>query len=89
MWSAYKGVTFSAHDVAAMMILLKVARLKESPHKRDNWTDAAGYAGLGAEVCPTEEPYEFDKVSLGEREMMRKRMQQLDATAITWQPDES
>lgn len=52
MWSAYKGVEFSAHDVAAMMILLKVARLSESPHKRDNWTDAAGYAGLGAEVRP-------------------------------------
>jgi hypothetical protein len=50
MWSAYKGVTFEAHDVAAMMILLKVARLKTSPGKRDNWTDAAGYAGLGAEV---------------------------------------
>lgn len=52
MWSAYKRVEFSAHDVAAMMILLKVARLSESPHKRDNWTDAAGYAGLGAEVVP-------------------------------------
>lgn len=54
MWSAYKGVQFSAHDVAAMMILLKVARITESPHKRDNWTDTAGYAGLGAEVRPPE-----------------------------------
>lgn len=52
MWSAYKGVEFSAHDVAAMMILLKVARLSESPHKLDNWIDSAGYAGLGAEVAP-------------------------------------
>ena len=52
MWSAYKGVEFQAHDVAAMMILLKLARVSESPWKVDNWTDAGGYAGLGAEVAP-------------------------------------
>lgn len=52
MWSAYKGVVFTAHDVAAMMILLKVSRLSCSPAKRDNWVDIAGYAALGGEVAP-------------------------------------
>jgi hypothetical protein len=52
MWSAYKGVVFTAHDVAAMMILVKVSRLSMSPAKRDNWVDIAGYAALGGEVAP-------------------------------------
>lgn len=52
MWTAYKGIKFSAHDVAAMMVLTKVARLKVSPGKDDNWVDIAGYAALGYEVRP-------------------------------------
>ena len=52
MWSAYKGIRFTAHDVAAMMVLTKVARLKSSPGKDDNWVDIAGYAAVGYEVRP-------------------------------------
>ena len=52
MWSAYKGITFTAHDVAARMVLTKVARLKSSPGKDDNWVDIAGYAAVGYEVRP-------------------------------------
>ena len=54
MWSAYKGVKFHAHDVAAMMMLLKIARISESPWKADNWDDANGYGGIGAEVRPAQ-----------------------------------
>lgn len=50
MWSAYKGTLFEAHDVAAMMVLVKVSRLSVSPQKWDNWVDMAGYSALGAEV---------------------------------------
>lgn len=50
LWSAYKGVEFSAHDVAAMLALVKVARIATSPAKADNWVDLAGYAACGAEV---------------------------------------
>lgn len=35
------------HDVAIMMDQLKTSRLAWSPHKRDNWTDKAGYTGCG------------------------------------------
>lgn len=52
MWSAYKGIPFEAHDVAAMMVLTKVARLKTTPSKMDNWVDIAGYAAVGFESSP-------------------------------------
>ena len=52
MWSAYKDIEFSVHDVAAMMVLVKVARIKSSPGKDDNWVDIAGYAAVGYEVRP-------------------------------------
>lgn len=37
-------------DVAAMMCLLKIARIATSPTKEDNWVDLAGYAANGVEV---------------------------------------
>lgn len=37
-------------DVAAMMVLLKVARLERDPMHRDSWADVAGYAALGCEA---------------------------------------
>jgi hypothetical protein len=38
----------TATDVAAMMALMKVARLAESPQHADSWRDLAGYAACGA-----------------------------------------
>lgn len=35
------------HDVASMMMLLKVSRISWSPEKEDHWVDAAGYAACG------------------------------------------
>lgn len=37
-------------DVAAMMVLFKVARIATGNSKDDNWIDIAGYAACGAEV---------------------------------------
>ncbi len=51
----YEGMKWSweeiveAHDVAMMMILLKVARTK-GKKKRDNYVDIAGYAALAAKL---------------------------------------
>lgn len=47
MWSAYLGVQVEPHDVAAMMALLKVSRIRWSPQKLDSWVDLAGYAACG------------------------------------------
>ena len=57
MWGAYKGVYFEAHDVAAMLVLLKVARIAVSPDRLDHWVDVAGYGACGGEVRP-EVPHE-------------------------------
>ena len=51
LWGAYLGVEVKAHDVAAMMILLKMGRARGVPDKIDNWTDAAGYAACGGEIA--------------------------------------
>lgn len=35
------------HDVAVLLMLLKVSRIAWSPEKMDNWVDLAGYAACG------------------------------------------
>jgi hypothetical protein len=51
LWNAYGNLALTAVDVAVMMGLLKVARLKNSPAHRDSWVDLAGYAACGAEAA--------------------------------------
>jgi hypothetical protein len=51
-WSIYKGVEFDMHDVAAMMILLKLSRISHDPTNADSWIDVAGYAACGYDVRP-------------------------------------
>tara|TARA_R110002153_G_scaffold225217_1_gene377862 strand:+ start:262 stop:552 length:291 start_codon:yes stop_codon:yes gene_type:complete len=43
----------SAHDVATMMILLKISRLNYRSTS-DTWIDIAGYAALGCEMSGDE-----------------------------------
>ena len=38
------------HDVAAMLALLKIARIASGHAKADNWVDLAGYAACGGEI---------------------------------------
>lgn len=52
LWSVYLGTQVTAGNVAAMMILLKVAR---GGDHLDNWVDIAGYAACGAEICTRKE----------------------------------
>lgn len=47
MWSALKGVSFEAREVALFMIALKLSR-ETHQRKRDNWVDIAGYARCGS-----------------------------------------
>jgi hypothetical protein len=63
MWNAYlegkpeQGNSLNAKDVAAMMVLLKTARLANNPDHRDSLVDICGYAAL-IERCdetPTQE----------------------------------
>lgn len=43
-------VTVLPEDVAAMLGLLKIARIATGHGKADNWVDLAGYAACGGEI---------------------------------------
>ena len=50
-WSTYLDRRIAAHDVGAMMALLKVARIRSNPKHPDNWVDGAGYMACGGELA--------------------------------------
>jgi len=43
LWSAYLNTPIDAHDVAYMMVLLKISRLRGSKLHRDSHLDAIAY----------------------------------------------
>ena len=49
-WSTYLNVLIEPKDVAAMMALLKIARIASGNVKADSWIDLAGYAACGCEL---------------------------------------
>lgn len=63
-WGTYLNQQITPVDVAAMMSLLKLARVAEGHAKEDNWVDLAGYAACGAEIeseCPVESCEKYEK----------------------------
>ena len=50
MWSGYLGIDVTPSDVAMLMILLKIARAKNSKSYADNYIDIAGYAACAGEL---------------------------------------
>jgi len=54
LWSAYMDIKFTAKDVAIMMALLKVARIKAG-NSIDSAIDLAGYAACAGEIYTKEE----------------------------------
>lgn len=62
-WSAHLNIEVSASDVAVMMGLLKIARIRANPGNDDNWIDLCGYSACGGELAtggsmsdPTDHP---------------------------------
>jgi len=63
LWESYlsrifekrKGIKLEPHDIAAMMVLLKVSRLSWTPTKKDHWLDLAGYAACGWDCTTRDE----------------------------------
>ena len=51
LWRAYKGVDFTAVDVAMMMALLKIARIQSGTASEDSFVELAGYAACGGEIA--------------------------------------
>ena len=54
LWSVYiqrlEHGYLEGKDVAAMLALLKIARIASGHAKMDNWIDLAGYAACGGEL---------------------------------------
>lgn len=50
MWTTYVDTYIGPKDVAAMLALLKIARIASGHAKADNWIDLAGYAACGGEL---------------------------------------
>ena len=53
LWTVYLdyATKIDAHDVAAMMALLKIARISENPQHMDSWVDGCGYFACGGEIA--------------------------------------
>jgi len=54
-WSAHLDHPITAADVAVMMTLMKLARIKANPAHLDSWVDGCGYLACGGEIA-TEQP---------------------------------
>ena len=50
LWTDYLDAEVSALDVAMMMCLLKIARIKNGGGTGDSFVDLAGYAACGGEI---------------------------------------
>ena len=53
-WSAHLGIPVTETDVAALMTLFKLARLKANPTNPENWVDGCGYLACGGEIAATQ-----------------------------------
>lgn len=51
LWNTYAGTELSAADVAVMMALLKIARIRANGQHYDSYVDLAGYAACAAELA--------------------------------------
>ena len=50
LWSAYLGIKIEAHDVALMMVLLKMARTKLGAVSKDTYIDMSAYSAIAGEI---------------------------------------
>ena len=61
LWSAYLDHPLSAHDVAILMLLLKVARAKFGNPSSDTYIDMVGYSAIAGELCDEDNKKHRDK----------------------------
>ena len=55
VYTSMTGKEFSAYDVAIIMVAVKIARIKASPYKDDNYLDAINYLAFAHELRPTQQ----------------------------------
>lgn len=62
LWQVYLGADISPTDVAMMMALLKIARIKNGGGTGDSFVDLAGYAACGGEINSCKQTTIFDNL---------------------------
>lgn len=50
LWTVWLGMKITPQDVAIMMTMLKIARIKTGHFKEDSYIDACGYLACAAEI---------------------------------------
>lgn len=66
VWLNKNGVVsneLTAHDVAVMMTMLKLARIGSGQRKDDNYIDACGYLACAAEIAFRTATYRFNEMA--------------------------
>jgi hypothetical protein len=73
LWNGYmyNKDELTAHDVANMMELMKVARRKTGAFNMDDYVDGAGYAAVAYECAEAEEKNEEDVLDTFDPERFR------------------
>lgn len=71
LWGVYLDKPIAPEDVAALMVLFKIARFKANPKHPDNYLDAVGYAAImgelasrGAEKTPAQQARDAEQAVL-------------------------
>lgn len=58
LWNAYFNIkedpVINGVDICVLMMLLKIARLIQTPNHYDSWIDILGYAAAGWEIASDE-----------------------------------
>lgn len=54
IYTTMTGKEFTAYDVALIMVAVKMARIRQSPYKDDNYLDAINYMAFAHELRPTQ-----------------------------------
>lgn len=62
LWSAYMDTPFTSQDVAVLLALMKVARIRGGD-KDDNYIDLAGYAAIAGELGESGTPEDIAAIT--------------------------
>lgn len=54
IYSVISGLNVEPHDIALMMLCVKLARIRQSPMKRDSYIDLIAYAAFACELIGAE-----------------------------------
>lgn len=59
IFTTMTGKAFGAHDVAMVLAAVKIARIRQSPGKADNYLDAINYLAFAHELRPQQNSDDF------------------------------